>query len=167
MTSAHGRRPGRAERDVPAANIPESWRGVGKFASPVCGALHGPSHRHRKVLQTSPDEAGRNGPTLADNGRFPRAPLETCSSVRSLLLPFPAIESGALRRGRLFHRTSRRYEEGAVKKIAGTTLVAFGVMGLVAFGVGSASAVTYTGTLTCADGGLTGVFMLDNKKGDN
>jgi hypothetical protein len=54
-----------------------------------------------------------------------------------------------------------------VKKIADTTLVEFGVMGLVAFGAGSASAVTYTGTLTSAGGGLTGVFMLDNKKGDN
>jgi len=42
-----------------------------------------------------------------------------------------------------------------VKKIAGKTLVAFGVMGLVALGAGSASATTYTGSLT-SGAGITG-----------
>ena len=107
MTSAHGRRPGRAERDVPAANIHEPWRGVGKFASPVRGACHGPSPRHRKVLQTSPDEAERNGPKPLEKGHYP------CSAPDVRVGTFlastaPAIEWCALRRGRVLHGTSRR-----------------------------------------------------------
>ena len=42
-----------------------------------------------------------------------------------------------------------------MKKIASKTLVAFGVMGLVALGAGSASATTYTGSLT-SGAGITG-----------
>ena len=43
-----------------------------------------------------------------------------------------------------------------MKKIAGKTVAALGVMGLVALGAGSADAVTYTGSLTSAGGGITG-----------
>ena len=59
-----------------------------------------------------------------------------------------------------------------MKKIAGKTLVAFGVMGLVALGAGAASAVTtYTGSLT-SSAGITGTnesgrqphFQLDREQ---
>ena len=43
-----------------------------------------------------------------------------------------------------------------MKKIAGKTLATLGMMGLVALGAGPVSADTYTGTLTSADGGITG-----------
>jgi hypothetical protein len=66
-------------------------------------------------------------------------PRRTCASARSLLPPL-RLSSGVCSVGGAYctELQEGRKKEHAVKKIAGKTLVALGVMGLVALGAGSA-----------------------------